>query len=428
MFGTKATIKASLRESRTQRINRAPTLSSREGGAARAAAAACLLLLLVPLSAAEVKIVLDREAQVRAWAVPQLPEALPSAGAEFLGREFSLSIPEGLTQGWLVVLDVERANVAFAPWDGVTASYSVKESDWRIAEVEVRASFEGKPAPGLAVLRSQGKELTRLLADGSATFFGVPPGEVSVLIRYVREGAQHETVPQRFDLTLQRAEAKPILAVSLPNAPDDTPAAGEDAGEPSAAAQTSSDGRKWLPIAIALIVGAAALAGLYHFLKHHEDRVAESLRRLGVKLPSDTPGSTTADAGSAPPDSARPPAAPAAQPITEGIEPVVPGDATPTESPRRAFRLVGDGVALDVPGEGEYVLGRDAACDLPITDATVSRRHATLSVREGALLVRDEGSTNGTYVNGVRLEANTEHPLQPGDNLQVGFVKLRVES
>ncbi|MEW5883199.1 MAG: FHA domain-containing protein [Armatimonadota bacterium] len=410
-------------------MNLTPTPPSRGDGAARAAAAVCLLLLLVPLSAAEVKVVLDREAQVRAWAVPQLPEALPSAGAEFLGREFSLSIPEGLTQGWLVVLDVERANVAFAPWDGVTASYSVKESDWRIAEVEVRASFEGKPAHGLAVLRSQGKELTRLLAEGSATFFGIPPGEVSVLIRYVREGAQHETVPQRFDLTLQRAEAKPILAVSLPNAPDDMPApADEDAGESSAAAQTSSGGRKWLPIAIALIVGAAALAGLYHFLKHHENRVAESLRRLGVKLPSDTPGSTTADAGSAPPDSARPPAAPAAQPITEGIEPVVPGDATPTDSPRRAFRLVGDGVALDVPGEGEYVLGRDAACDLPITDATVSRRHATLSVREGALLIRDDGSTNGTYVNGVRLEANTEHPLQPGDKLQVGFVKLRVES
>ncbi len=433
MFGTKGTIKASLRDSRSPRMN-PTTLASRGHGAACATATACLLLLcvapLTSLSAAEVKIVLDREAQVRAWAVPELPEAVPSAGAEFLGKEFSLSIPDGLPQGWLVVLDVERRNVAYAPWDGVTASWSIKEGDWRIAEVDVRASYEGQPASGLAVLRLQGKEFTRLLADGSATFFGIPPGEVSVLVRYVREGAQQETVPQRSDLTLQRAEPKPVLAVSLPSAPDDMPAgAGADAGESSTAEQPSSGGRKLLPIVIALIVGAVVLAGLYHLLKHHEDRVAESLRRLGVKLPSGAPGSTTADAGNAPDGSAGRPAAPPAQPITEGIEPVVPGGATPAAShPHAAFRLVGDSITFDLSAEGEYVVGREAACDLPIPDATVSRRHATLIVREGALLIRDDGSTNGTYLNGARLEPSAKHTLQPGDKLQLGFVKLRVES
>jgi len=381
-----------------------------------------------PSLATEVKVLLDHEAQVRAWAVPKLPESVPSAGAEFVGREFSLSIPDGMAQGWLIVLDLELGNVAYTAWDGALTLWNVKQGDWRIAEVEVRATYENKPASGLAVLRSQGRESTRLLGGGSATFFGIAPGDVSVLVRYVSQGAQHETVPQRFQLELQRGEAKPVLQVSLPQAPDDIPAAAREVtSEPSKSAQTPSGARKWLPIFIALVVGVAALVALYQLLKQHEDRVAESLRRLGVKLPSSGPGATAADWGAAPDDGATGPATPATEPITEGIEPVAPTGGMPA-APRATLRLVGESISLDLPKDGEYVVGRDPTCDFAIADATVSRRHATLYVREGTLSVRDEGSTNGTYLNGARIEPSTEHTLQPGDKLQFGFVKLRVES
>lgn len=378
---------------------------------------------------ADVRVVLDREAKVRAWAVATLPEAMPSAGAEFVGKEFTLTAPSDLSRGWLIVLDLEGGNVAYAPWDSSKNTWTVAAGDWRIGEVEVRATYDGKPASGLAVLKSKGGEFSRLLAGGSATFFGVPPGEVSVLIRYVHDKTQQETVPQRFELGLKRSEPKPVLAITLPEMPDDMAPAAEDASAKAPDKPPTQPGtRKWLPILVALIVGAAAIVGLYHLLRHYEDKVAENLRRLGVKLPSD--GATSSSTGAAATDDTPFQPAPAApEPITEGIQPVAAGTAAPASSPAPAsLRLVGDGVELSVSDDGEYLIGREPTCDLTITDPTVSRRHATLVLQQGALSLRDEGSTNGTYVNGVRLEGGTEHPLKPGDHVQLGSVKFRVET
>src|SRR4051794_37093536 len=44
-----------------------------------------------------------------------------------------------------------------------------------------------------------------------------------------------------------------------------------------------------------------------------------------------------------------------------------------------------------------------ASCDLPIQDPTVSRRHAELELTGAGVRVRDVGSTNGTYLDGVRI-------------------------
>ncbi len=56
---------------------------------------------------------------------------------------------------------------------------------------------------------------------------------------------------------------------------------------------------------------------------------------------------------------------------------------------------------------GSLVLGRAPDCDLVINDAVLSRRHLRFFESEGALFVEDLGSSNGTYLNGRRLEAPT---------------------
>jgi pSer/pThr/pTyr-binding forkhead associated (FHA) protein len=70
-----------------------------------------------------------------------------------------------------------------------------------------------------------------------------------------------------------------------------------------------------------------------------------------------------------------------------------------------------------VPGEA-VVIGRGAACDLSLASPAASRRHAEVRPHAGGWQVRDLGSTNGTFLNGERIEA--EHALRPGDAIQIG--------
>jgi pSer/pThr/pTyr-binding forkhead associated (FHA) protein len=56
-----------------------------------------------------------------------------------------------------------------------------------------------------------------------------------------------------------------------------------------------------------------------------------------------------------------------------------------------------------VPADRPRVLGRSSRCDLVIDHASVSRRHATLEVCAGTIQVTDLGSSNGTFVDGVRV-------------------------
>jgi pSer/pThr/pTyr-binding forkhead associated (FHA) protein len=63
------------------------------------------------------------------------------------------------------------------------------------------------------------------------------------------------------------------------------------------------------------------------------------------------------------------------------------------------------------------VIGRRQDCDLCIPLMVVSRKHCEINKTREALIVRDLGSSNGTYLNGKRI---TEAEVKPGDYLQIG--------
>ena len=72
---------------------------------------------------------------------------------------------------------------------------------------------------------------------------------------------------------------------------------------------------------------------------------------------------------------------------------------------------------------GRLVLGRSPGCQLVFDDDTVSRRHAELRMFDGRWILRDLGSSNGTWVNGRQV---IEAEVVPGDEIQLGGLAIRI--
>jgi FHA domain/Domain of unknown function (DUF1707) len=68
-------------------------------------------------------------------------------------------------------------------------------------------------------------------------------------------------------------------------------------------------------------------------------------------------------------------------------------------------------------------IGRSSSCHLVMADDTVSRRHAELFLDDGRWILRDLGSSNGTYLNGRRIG---EAEVRPGDVVHLGGARLRL--
>jgi hypothetical protein len=123
--------------------------------------------------------------------------------------------------------------------------------------------------------------------------------------------------------------------------------------------------------------------------------------------------------------------APAPESWAEGIR----GDGTQTmvyrrpapPAPRAMLRVCPpDGTERTIEVDGTPLdIGRAPDNRLVLADARVSRRHGRLQARRGALVYTDLGSTNGSRVNGIRVD---EIALGMGDRVQVGDTVLVVES
>ena len=83
----------------------------------------------------------------------------------------------------------------------------------------------------------------------------------------------------------------------------------------------------------------------------------------------------------------------------------------------------GDVYAVD---STSLTVGRGANNDVPISgDEYASARHARFEPRRDGIYVEDIGSTNGTFVNGIRL--TRERRLTPGDVVRIGETDLRFD-
>jgi pSer/pThr/pTyr-binding forkhead associated (FHA) protein len=86
--------------------------------------------------------------------------------------------------------------------------------------------------------------------------------------------------------------------------------------------------------------------------------------------------------------------------------------------------LLGEPDGMQTFSTPEIVIGRSAASELPISNDTVSSRHARLSFHHNQWWLEDLNSTNGTFLNDERVSTPTV--IVSGDELRVGQVSLLI--
>jgi hypothetical protein len=105
------------------------------------------------------------------------------------------------------------------------------------------------------------------------------------------------------------------------------------------------------------------------------------------------------------------------------LRPAVPAAVLPRSVEAHLDVLSGPGGQSSISiTAARITLGRGRGADVCLQDMKVSSCHATIFYGQGEFRVRDEGSTNGTFLNRSRV---TEYMLGHGDELLVGATRLR---
>ncbi|GMV37346.1 MAG: hypothetical protein AMXMBFR61_18540 [Fimbriimonadales bacterium] len=406
----------------------------------------CLLAAVWSVSALAVQVDLPHKGPFEVW--------FDDAEGRPLGKKQEIKglsrtdvpIPDGAPKT-LVVRDVERNNLALISFSGKPVVAKLEDFKYA-AEVKVTVEHRGKAvASAVVLLKDATGEKRELLSPdmkGVVVFPRVRLGEVTAQVEYRVKGEERKSGKLTLDLTAERSDAVPVIAFSIP---DEVSVVGDEGAEPEAATRPVAKPSSGFSLGavvtymLALAVGVGALYGLFRFVQAREKRMREMMQKLGVQPPSDV--GDAPDAGTPHTSGFRSEPPPKAPLVPEGTCPFCgqPKGAdgscgcsltasAPVPAPSGKPRLV----VLAGPCAGrtfdlaaaEAVLGRDPGCELSLAeDSSVSRRHAKVSLEGGVLWVEDLGSTNGTYVNGVKVEGRTK--VSHGDALQFGESRLRYE-
>lgn len=381
----------------------------------------------------------DRQVWVSAGVPTDPPNE--SDGISTLTSAASLPVKSPGPNSLVVIWDRKTGNLATkSVHDATSATWSVKPEDFQmVAEVAVHVEHSGKPVAAASVDLDDGKRKTsQLLApsnNGVVTFFGVKPGALKATVHYKVAGKGGTPLTQLFDLALVRSDKIPSFTISVPDPVDtvgsaepsaasSTPQAGSAPATAGKSGSKESGGNFFGSLIIYLLVLGGGGAAIYYgiqYLKANPSTVGSKLEALGVQIPK--PGDDPLTNPAPVPMPKAP--APVQKIILDGAAPdqISPVIASTVISDPRLVSQSGD--ALSLP-EGELIVGREVGMGLSLVgESTVSRKHAQLTRQGSTVKVKDFGSTNGTFVNGVQVQG--EKQLQIGDTVQFGSVRFRFE-
>ncbi|HLK16489.1 MAG TPA: FHA domain-containing protein [Fimbriimonadaceae bacterium] len=405
-----------------------------------------LLLASAAPAFAGINLTVPGQGPYKVWTDSKLPEGAPKDAKLIEKNPSPVELP---ASGYLAVLDTQSGNLAVKPVSGLKGDVALTDADFdRVGEFKLQVTHAGKPVQSASITVKSGNAAQNAILDSSMagylSFYSVKQGSLDIKILYASNGKQAKPMELVYDLSRARSEPVPVVQVVIsdevatvgsdqaaaktaPGQENDVPGATPAPKQP---VTTGSIAAKTLGYLFGLVFVGGVGYLFYWLWKVHPNAVSEKLTALGVQIPKDP--NEAMDPG---------PIQPAAPPKPEPPQKIILEDSDPTPlAPTMAAappvaavvagapaRLVSDsGGAMSVP-EGTTLIGREATLGVALPDpSTLSRRHAEL-VRQGdSLLVRDLGSTNGTFVNGRKIDADT--PLNIGDAVQFGAVRFRVEA
>lgn len=380
----------------------------------------------------------------------------PSAGSPI-----ALTLPSTIKpkDAILEVTDKTRGNVARLPVNTSSVLDLTEASFKYVQTVFVPVQAKGKPVTDVLVTLKDvatGRKFNQAWMlkpadDGVAQFNNVPLGEP---VELAVNAAGHPSKSQRDTITLNhpadgyhwatvQTDWDDVKTVAPPPpAPQSFPAVTSTPGTPGAPeshagqpvesrpAESSNPLMGILNTILGLAVVAAIAYGLiWAFNKGH------------IKTLLDKAGINTAQMATGGPPQPSPfdkPAKAPLTPITEGTADPLGGmggvgvmSAAPVMATGpRLIATMGAYAGNIFPLSGASVdIGRDTGNAVPLpNDTNASRRHATIQAAGGQFAVVDNNSSNGTFVNGVRIAAQMPQPLRSGDELQVGMTRFRFEA
>lgn len=383
----------------------------------------------------------------------KLPSDLPKAKTEAVGRQIKVQIASRQDSDKLYLVNTKTGNAQSRPLGMVRdQTWTVSnDADSEAFEVVVSVTAGGAPIAAAEVtLKDKYREQKKLIdpsGKGNVVFRFVRFGELQVTVNYNSAGNPAAPVKQSFTLERLREEAKPVFAVAVPEAAE-TVGAGASSpskgGDNSASASEESKAENKGPVSasnplanlFSTLLGLGVIGGLgyagWRYLQNNPTKVTDTLEKLGADIPKTPDLADNVDPAPAPPKAPAP-----VEKIMLGadasvdtltVSPAGSGDSAMSDflvGLGSGPRLVDmSGTALDLV-EGEKVVGRESNAEFPVVHDTVSRRHATLAVENGMVTLTDLGSTNGTWVNGRKIDAPTV--LNPGDSVRFGGVEYRFE-
>jgi hypothetical protein len=369
----------------------------------------------------------------------------PAKSTKLAGAKVEYTIESSVKTDKVFVVDMTSGKVASKPIGDIKdGTWTVSAADFTaVYKVRVEVSTPKGPVSAATVDLESGSdkrnELIDPAANGAATFFFVKNGEVRIAVNYKAGGQSKDPVKQVFTVSPTNSTLKVALPDGESSAP--TAVASGTNSEPAKTGNVSDAANKehvpdpGSPIGnfIVTLIGLALVVGVGYFIvqymKKNPDQMKDTLTKLGADIPK--PG----DQQDAVHDS-NPIVPIAPQPMQQiilgGPPPsVAPTTSVPIQQISQSAPVSGipklvasDGSAFELP-EGETTVGREFGAGLVVPNDTVSRNHASLIKSGSSVELRDNLSTNGSWINGAKV--NGSQQLRPGDSVRFGSIEYRYE-